>query len=332
MNLYSACAFASSLLLFACSSTGAEHSLPAESGPTGPQFYRVTGNGATAYLFGTVHLHDERTQKLPVAVDAAFKGSDSLYVEISPSPEERAEMRQAILLPEGTTLDQVVGDVTWKRMGDRYELSGQPRADLNDVKSMAPWVVMSEIPYLESRANNKPVLDVDFGRRARADDKPVRKLESVNEHLSLFTDMSLDEQATWFVSLLDKLDEYDVEGRSMTEETLAAWSSGEPARLYGLLDQILYPDMEDREGKEAKLLWIRNEKFAERLDRAMSESPDEVAFVAIGAMHLPTPPGVNAATEVDVPKPRRLGLADLMRSRGYNVVRLDAETGIGAGE
>ncbi|QDV09563.1 TraB family protein [Planctomycetes bacterium Poly30] len=316
-------------LFVACASTNTDLTASAESEITGPQFYRVTGNGTSAYLFGTVHLNDERTKSFP-AVEAAFTGSDSLFVEIAPGPEGRAEMRQSILLPEGTSLDQLLGDDLWRRAGDRYELAGQSRADLDGAKPMVPWLVMGELPFLESRATGKPVPDLEFKRRALADGKPVHKMETITQHLQLFTDTTLDDQVVWFGALLDKLDQYDDEGRNMTDETIEAWASGDPAKLFGLMDQILYPYMLDRKEKEAQLLWIRNERFAERLDRALHESPEEVAFVAVGAMHLPSPPGVDVDREASASAPRHLGLADLMRARGYQVTRIDAVTGVSA--
>lgn len=293
-----------------------------------PQFYAVRGNGTAAFLFGTVHLSDHRTRSLPTAVEAAFAHSDALYVEMKPGMVGAMQMLKASALPEGTSLDVLVGEETWRRMGDRYEGAGRPRSSLNTMKKMAPWVVLSGLPFLDDDSEDVPALDRVLSKRADEANVPVYGLETVSEQLKMFTDMTLEDQATWLSRLLDTLDEYDAAGRHMGTETLDAWAAGDAESLYALREQIFTSVPGDPSELERKLLWDRNERFAEGIDRALRESPQEVAFVAVGAMHLPNPPEVDAAAERAAAKPQRLGLAELLRLRGYSVKRIDPETGV----
>jgi uncharacterized protein YbaP (TraB family) len=293
----------------------------------GPQFYEVSGNGATGYLFGTVHLSDERTQRLPAVVESAFQRSDSLFVEMKPDMAGAMAMLGAITLPKGESLDALMGEADWNRIGDRYELSGQPRAAANALKTQRPWVPLSQIAFLKNTAEHDAVLDLSFSRRAKKEGKSVHGLESVKEQLVFVTDLSLEQQAEWLSNLLDRLDEYDEQGRDMTSETLDAWASGDPELLYGLRDQVFDIAPVSREELERKILWVRNARFAAGIHEALRGNPDEVAFVAIGAMHLPSPPEVNVAEERAKEAMHHLGVADLLRMHGYSVKRISAMDG-----
>ncbi len=322
------------LLLFACASSGSGTSIKPteerseESVSVGPQFYEVRGNGALAYLFGTVHLSDDRTKTLPAAVDAAFESSNTLYVEMKPGMIGAMQMLKLATLPKGTSLDKLVGPEIWERVGDRYEQAGRSKDATDTMMNLAPWVLLSEIAFLDIHADDAPVLDRVFSIRAEEDGKPIHGLETVGQQLKMFTDMPLGDQAIWLGRLLDLLDEYDAEGRSMGTETLDAWAAGDAESLYGLREQVFSTVPGDRASMERELLWVRNERFADGIDEALCAAPGDVAFVAVGAMHLPNPPEVDVATERSQGAPRRLGLAELLSLRGYSVKRLHPESGL----
>ncbi|MEO0478928.1 MAG: TraB/GumN family protein [Planctomycetota bacterium] len=315
---------ATSLLsLFGCSVAGsAAVTVDAADTELGPQFYEVRDGESVAYLFGTVHLSDERTRTLPRVVETAFLESDALYVELKPGREAMVEMLGLARLPEGTTLESVMGEKDWSRIGDRFERAGLSRSDADNLQPMAPWMVLGQIAFL-SDAPPEPVLDRTFSLRSEQVERPVFGLETVTQQLTLFTSLTLEQQAEWLRRHLDTLDEFEAQGRDMERETLDAWASGSPKELFDLQAQTDSGPL-SRAEVEHGLLWVRNERFADGIDRALSATEDGSIFVAVGAMHLPNPPGVSAEDERSAAKPRRLGVAELLRARGYDVRRVDA--------
>ena len=303
---------------------------PAQQAVAVPFLYQINGNGASAYLYGTVHLPDKRVVTLPGSVEDAFDSCDSFFAEIEATPESETKVQKLATMPKGQTLDVLVGPETWSRIEARFIKAGQPAMMAKMMVSFEPWAFSSLLPmldYLEAMAT-QPALDKMLYMRAEAAGKSVAGLETVEEQVAVFETFTREEQIQMLRDSLDMLEQYEASGRVVMEEMIAAWMSGDNKTLVGLLDDGFGNDPLIRERAEQELLWKRNVRFAGRMDSIMREAPAKTSFFAIGALHLPDGPPVDAAAvnagaaAKGAPK---LGVVELMRQRGYTVTRVGAK-------
>ena len=303
-----------------------------------PFLYSITGKGTSAYLYGTVHLPDKRVVTLPPSVVKAFDDSDSFFAEIEATPESEAKVQQMAMMPEGETLDVLVGPDTWSRIEARFIKAGQPAMMAKAMARFEPWAFSSLLPmldYLEEMAT-QPALDKMLYMRAQEAGKSVAGLETVEEQVAVFRTFTRAEQVQMLRDSLVMLEEYEAAGRQVMEEMITAWMSGDSKTLVALLDDGFGKDPLIRERAEQELLWKRNVRFAERMEAAMTAAPAKTSFFAIGALHIPDAPAMTpkdaAAVEASA-QPKglpKVGVVELMRQRGYTVTRVGAGAAVKA--
>lgn len=317
-------------LLFAQPILAQETTAPPEAPASSPKLatpflYQITGKGTTAYLYGTLHLPDKRVVTLPASVEAALDDSDAFFAEIEATAESEAKVQSMAMMPEGFSLDQLVGADTWSKIEARFIKAGQPALMAKMMARFEPWAFSTLLPmldYLEEMAT-QPALDKMLYQRAQKAGKAVAGLETVEEQVAVFEIFTREEQVVMLRDSIAMLEEYEAAGRRVVEEMIEAWMSGDSVALVKLLDDGFGRDPALRDRAEQALLWARNARFAERMEAAMTASPAKTNFFAIGALHLPDAPKMEgkpaANKEGMAPK---LGVPELMRRRGYTVTRI----------
>lgn len=312
---------------------------PAQRGA--PFLWQVQGQGATAYLFGTIHAPDKRVTNLPDSVVSAFNESDSFFAELEATPQTIQKVQKLAALPAGKSLPVIVGAETWARVLTRFKKVQAPKAVVAHYAGNQPWVIAAQLPqleYLKEQLKGEPVLDALLYQRAKADGKNVFGLETVEEQCAVFGSFTDAEQVTMLRDALDLLDEADAEGKSYMGELVKTWLSGKEAALLELLEDGFGKDPAIRKRAEYGLLWDRNHRFAERIHNHIIAAPDKVGFFAIGVLHMPDPAKepapaadvANADKAAKKPVAKR-GVVSLLRDRGYTVTRVGQPAAVPAG-
>ncbi|MEL6428073.1 MAG: TraB/GumN family protein [Planctomycetota bacterium] len=301
------------------------------------------GEPIQAYLFGTVHLPDERVLDLHPEVERAFESSGAFYSEIETTEAATAEVQRVAQLPGGLRLSSLVGEALWQRIQRRLEAKKVPPGFTQVVDLMEPWAASALLPqldYLPAQMKGAISLDETLYRRARAAKKPTTGLETVAEQIGVFTAFDRTEQVELLREGLDQLERDEAEGKDPVEETVLAWLSGQEAKLLDILEQSFQVDAALRRRAEDGLLWERNLRFAERIDAALRADAGTTAFIAVGALHMPDPrtgedgrpseASTAGEGEETAAVLRRAGLVTLLRERGYAVTRVRAPEPAGA--
>ncbi|MEM1449888.1 MAG: TraB/GumN family protein [Planctomycetota bacterium] len=320
-------------------------SAAAKPARTSPFLWRIEGPSAKGYLFGTIHLPDERVLALPETVVQALNSSTALYAEIPTDAKSEMRVQRAAVIEGGKTVDTIVGAPTWERVRARFTAAGVDPLITASLSGMKPWAVNAMVPmaeYLPDLILGKAPLDKALYRRAQKEGKAVGGLETVEEQIAVFEAFTQAEQVQMLRESLDLLDRYEAEGRKPMQETVTAWLSGDEARLMALLDDGFGTDPGLRERAEAELLWKRNVRFVDRIvKRFEADGPKATTFFAIGALHMPDAPapktgqqGTPAETpEAKAARAKKLGIVTLLRQRGYVVERVEAAAvSAGAGQ
>ena len=103
--------------------------LAGEVRPTENPFLWMIGEGPPSFVFGTIHLPDERVLALPEVVLEAFDAADVLYTEIPMDMATQMSMAPKLFLPDGKTLKDVLPADLFKRVeAIILSMTGEERA------------------------------------------------------------------------------------------------------------------------------------------------------------------------------------------------------------
>lgn len=252
---------------------------------------RDKGSSTVSYVFGTIHLPDERVTKLPATVRDALLKADELNTELPMDMATQVGAMQAAMLPTGKTLDDVLPKKLYERI-DKY--LGQRGLSVAAFRTLRPWVVGMQLELLDylNQMATQPVLDQVLYTFAEDNDKEVGGLETLDEQLGVFGSMSDAEQAHMLEETLDRLERHGEQGGGYVERMLSSYLSGRLEGLAALVQDEL--DLNDPlDAKFYKLLITdRNRRMAERIAERVRGDHDKSWFFAVGALHLPNDDGV----------------------------------------
>lgn len=265
--------------------------------------WRIEGQDMVppSYLFGTLHLTDERVTNLPAAVTGAVARSTSMTVEVVSSPEKQAQVARMMLLTNGDRLDGIVGPELFAEVARASARYGLPA---NSVKMLKPWAITVTLSIsraeLARQAAGRLPLDKSLSVDARARGVPVYGLETVEEQLNIFDSLDRADQIALLRQAVRDNPRIDEIANTITTyylkrdlEGLLAWMAEQTAgRDRHLLDLFW-----------SRFVNARNETMARRMRPRLKEGG---AFIAVGALHLP---GEN-------------GILNLLASQGYKLRRV----------
>jgi uncharacterized protein YbaP (TraB family) len=237
---------------------------------------------------------------LSAAMEEAFKESDLLVEEVDISEVTAADNQLSVLrrgmLPASQSLDAVVSPDTFALVSRRLGDLGMP---VEPLKRFKPWMLALTLLSLEwQQAGFDPALGLDkhFYDRARAEGKPVQGLETLEDQLSRFDDMTANEQDRLLAQTLREL---DTQKRSVS--VLAdAWKAGDASTI----ERIVLQDLRQEPRMYERLLVERNRNWLPKIEVLFTRTGR--TFVVVGAAHLVGPDG----------------LISMLRSRGYAIEQL----------
>jgi uncharacterized protein len=257
--------------------------------------WSIRGAHNTVYLAGSVHVLKQSDAALPAAFDKAYAGSQTLVMELDMSHSDPMAAQQFILengmLADDKTLRGVLGETRYQHVVAEADKLGLP---LESLQQFEPWTVALSIVELEvSKIGFDPEAGVEqqLTRRASADHKDIRGLETLEEQLGVLHGLSYEDQSRF----LEMTIEESAQAQSETEALVRAWRSGDAPQLEHLLlrEYRAYPSV------YRALVSDRNRKWIPQLIELLHADHDY--FVVVGALHLVGPDGLVA----------------ILRERGY---------------
>jgi uncharacterized protein len=253
----------------------------AQGVPSGKHcLWRVTNARAPFYLLGSVHaLQSSDYFRTPV-IEEAIKQSQQIWFEIDPKDDSFAEkLRAAAKLPQGQLVTDKIHPKTYEYLR-KITLSG-----MNDWHHLRPWAIAMILrnPTL-GNPDYRWGVDSYIARRARYYNKSTAGLETVDEHIHVFSDMfDAEGEVVLLQAIIHAKDE-----AGQFRQDVAAWKTGNTARLYST---------HAGEMKEAPTVWWRlvdrrNAKWIPRIETAIKSG--RPTLIVAGALHFAGPRGVLA--------------------------------------
>lgn len=257
---------------------------------------------APSYLFGTMHVTDQRVLNLPPAVEAAFTEARSATFEVILADEDRFTMAQSMVLTDGRRLETILGPELFGRTVDAGQTYGLGPAQLNLFK---PWAVASllSLPRAElarAGAGAQP-LDKWLQTEALRQGKPIFALETPAEQMALFDGLPAADQIAMLTAAVEASAKLEATFETMIGHYLARDTGALHALANAQGDAPAESDAKPIAGSFMfRFIDTRNRIMAERMTERLDQGG---AFIAIGALHLPG----------------EKGLVSLLKARGYRV-------------
>ncbi len=241
----------------------------------------VEGRGdGRLYLCGTIHILRPSDYPLPSSYETAYHSSDELILELPPGASASGNltlrMRELGTLPPETSLEQLIAAANWEKIRAWAKKRGMDPALLN---RFHPWfvsLILVAAEYEALGAGAAHGVDQHFEERAKRDGKPGSGLETVEEQLRLFTQMTPEQEREALEQTLAELETVEAEYKSM----ISAWKKGD----LNALQEMLFREAERHPDLMEIFLHARNRAWAPRLAEVLERGGR--AMVLVGAGHL----------------------------------------------
>jgi uncharacterized protein len=258
--------------------------------------WRVKGKSNQVFLLGSMHFLPS-SEKLPDVMDKAYAEAERLVMEIDmddmdPMTATMTTM-QLGMLPEGKSLQELLGPQNAAQLDKSAQTMGIDAAMLSRFKPWLAAMTVSQLMLMKKGFNPQDGVEMRFVARAAQDNKEITGLETIEEQLHLFADLTDKDQAAYLMYTLEELDTSDAE----IEQMITAWRRGDSSEL----DKSGTKDFEKFPKLYRSLTVDRNKRWIAPIEKMLQANDDYL--VIVGALHLVGKEGV----------------VELLKQRGFKV-------------
>ncbi|MGB3463662.1 MAG: TraB/GumN family protein [Cyclobacteriaceae bacterium] len=252
--------------------------------------WKIEGNGIkTSYLMGTFHIIPQKDFEVKEKVKSAFKDSEQIVLELDmDDPGMQAEMMKHIMIKSDKTLKDYMTEDEYALLDKKLlETLGQGLTTLGKMKPIA----LTSVITMSLMGQQPASYEMTFVNMAKEQQKEVYGLETIEEQMQVFEDISYESQ-------LDEIIEM-IQDQEITNTYFSKLITAYKAEdLDKIMDQM--EEYTDDAEQQAILLDNRNKNWIPKIGEFAA---DKSTFFGVGAGHLP---GKN-------------GVINLLKKAGYRV-------------
>ncbi len=288
------------LLMTACLSFAAQAQL----------LYTISGNGLEkpSYIVGTYHLAPASFADSIPGLRTAQEQCEQVYGELEINallnPDSTALVQQAMLLPEGMKLSQILTPDEMKRVKDYAQKKFGFTASIlmQQAEGMTPIGLTTQFELLNcvmktGQIDVSNVLDISLQRDAQKSGKMTGGLESLSLQMNvLYQGKSMERQKQLLLCLVDHSDFDDM----MSDSIIKSYFAQDLEGVKNAMDMKMDNDCDNTPDEEEQLINGRNANWMVQMPAIMQAK--STLFV-VGAGHLPG----------------EKGMLNLLRQAGYQV-------------
>lgn len=263
----------------------------------------------TSYLFGTMHLSDNRLTTLTPATMDAIKASKTVALEIADLSDTAmagamAKATNQVIYSDGSSLKAKLTDDEYKGVQGIVQKAGMPG---EFAEMFRPWIVSMMLATSDCERKNvaagAPVLDTRVGDEAKKLNIPVVGLESIEQQLGALANVPDDQQIQMLKVGLKYVDRTDDMMETLVQMYLRRGLGAALPFQIALAAKHGVPETAF-EGFKQSLLIVRNKRMMETAAPMFEKGG---VMIAVGALHL------SGET----------GLVALARNAGYAVTKIE---------
>jgi uncharacterized protein len=265
--------------------------------------WRISKNGHTSYLYGTMHVGKFGWAFPGPNVMQAIRATDTLALELD---AQDADIQSRLLMGMSTLHSETLPDPLVQRMRQQADAMCLP---YDAIALLTPEMQVTTLTLLVGRWEGLDAAyatDTILAGIGHGAGKNMVSLETPEMQLRLLQMQDRQETISFVQDSLDELE--SGRSRAMLKRIARVWASADYAEMEHFSDwcECFKTEIERTEMK--RLLDDRNPALAEHID-ALHQSGKQV-FAAVGSLHMFG----------------QLGLPVLMAQRGYRVERVDFKT------
>ncbi len=234
-----------------------------------------------SWILGTIHSDDKRIMTIPEIILKKLDKSIAFLLEIDFEAPLTKSIQEYMYYPEGKTLQEVLTPELYQTTLAVAKKRNYTEAMIH---AMKPWAVMVSL----STPPLKGTEFLDFKLYHLAKEKKIKviALETADEQLTIFDQMSLEDQIFMLQDLIDNFSKVD----ALFEQLLTAWIDKDLAKIAQISDQEMarMPKVL-RHSFSQNLLYKRNKKMIIKAEPSLEKG---YAFIAVGALHLTGTKGI----------------------------------------
>ena len=242
-----------------------------------PALWVVKDEDTTIYLFGTVHILKPGLSWFDDGVKEAFDKSDRLVLELvePPQAETQALFMKLAMDQSGKTLRSKMTDADRTIYDAAMTKIGLPVAGLDPFDPWAAAVTLSVLGMQKKGFDVNSGAEKQLTAAAKAANKPIGGVETMEFQLGVFDTMSEAEQIKFLIEGAKVIDDLE----STMDKMVNLWAAPDPEGLAALMNE----GMTSRALYDA-LLTRRNANWAKWIEAEMKKPG--TTFMAVGAGHL----------------------------------------------
>ena len=288
----------------AVTSEASPHARDSAPGTRHGLLYQVSQESNTVYLFGSIHAGKPEFYPLDDRTTLALAQSKRVYLEVDLADEQavRTATARMAMYPDSMTLDRAVSASLQRKVLALLERYNVPKSHAFKMK---PWMLALTLLLMEAaHSGYDPALSTEtyLMDYARTQHKDLRGLETIEEQLGIFDELTADQQQAFLALTVAEIED----GRAMSELALMgrAWWDADGGGFEHVLSRMRADRAPIARVLTPRLMDHRNRMMARRIEDIVRSGPP--SFIAIGSLHL-----VGAE-----------GVVSLLRARGLVVREL----------
>src|SRR5699024_1220194 len=261
-----------------------------EADGPGGFLWKVENNDTVVYLQGTIHIGKKDLFPLNEKIENAYSEADIVVPEVdinNMSLIETQEILQKLgMYEDGSDISDHISSDLYSKLEDTLSELGLP---IQAVKDFKPWLITNTIQQLMTqKLGYTQGVDEYFLNRAEDDDKEVIGLETTEDQLSIFADVSPEMQEEQLEESLIDMDTF----QEQMDKLLSLYMDGDTDELldYLLMEDGLEENNENASEEEKAFMEAlnddRNQGMAEQIADFLEEDSDLTYFVIVGTLHL----------------------------------------------
>jgi uncharacterized protein YbaP (TraB family) len=267
----------------------------------GPGFaWSVAGKACVITLVGSIHVGFDGLYPLPEPVEAAFRQSTALAMELAldqEPPERIAElMMTEAMLPKGQTLRDCLSDKTWTQYQSFAKKHGDQAAFFDRFRAWFVAVFLSgEQATVDGYDANRGI-DIHFFNQRGS--RRVIGVEKAEQHIKALADLPAATQELMLAEQLDAMNQKDDELADLVKLWKKGDAEGLAREMFAEFAEPEYAPVYDA------LIVQRNIKMTQQIETWLVGK--ERIFVVLGAGHFVGKDGIVAQLQRDGWSPRRI--------------------------
>ncbi len=265
-------------------------------------FWKISGNGLSApsYLYGTMHVQDQRVFNFNSNVTDALKSCDVYVMELNMDSVNQLELMSKMMMKDDQSLQDLMSKKKFKLVDTYFKDSlGQ---SLFLYQKMLPIITGQMISLKNMSQDQEEALDLYFSTLAKENNIPTLGLEKMEDQINALGSIPYKAQAQMlYQATVDACNPQ--KDNSEMDKMVASYISGDIEALADMSSQFDQKDKKTQEIFMKTMLFDRNSTMANGIEDIVKT---KTAFIAVGAAHLGGSKGV----------------IQLLRSKGFVVTAI----------